>query len=158
MIAIELKKCSDKLLITMAEELENPEELERLLQYNEELLCRPIASNKHTNKSILSLLYLEYKEVVVWPLIKNESTPDDVLHDIAVYCSVGQAEELIHNGSLAPCDIDLLVDRFINNEYIVKAAIKNEKTSGSTLVKIANKYPEHVEQVLSSGKVFLSAK
>ena len=156
MVNFDFNKCSNRLLIAMAKELKHPKRLQQLLEFKEELVYKAIASNQYTYKNTLGELYRKYKGEVVGELIKNSSTPEEVLHDIATWCTVKQAQELINNYSLATCDIDLLVDRFIDEESIVISAIKNEQTQGKTLIKITNEHPELIEQVMGTGKVILS--
>lgn len=153
MISIDLNQCSKPLLRAIASESKSKENIKRILEFDEEAVYKTIASNPNAGEEILRYLHEKYGIKVDWSLAENESTPQDVFHDIAKNCSAGLANVLIKNDVLEAQDIDAIVERHQVEQNIVLKAIYHENVSATTLIKIASWHPQFAEEILCTGKV-----
>ena len=159
---INLTHCSIPFLRIIVEESKNKDNIREVLEFNEEAVYKVAARNVYTDKDTLKCLYEKYGEEVAWALAENTSTPQEVLHDIALKeYPFGIAKNLIGNEMLAADDIDLLVEEYLEKEeysYVIAKAIDHDNISAKTLLKIADKYPQYIGKIVNTGRVKLVEK
>lgn len=154
MITFDLNHCSNRLLQAMAEESKNAENIQQILEFKEDVVYKAVASNVNASTETLFYLYKKYGDGVSWTLAENESTPHEVLHEIAEVCGKGLATVLLRNSELQFCDINILVERYLQeDETVIETAIKHNNISAGTLIKISNEYPKFAEEILLTEKV-----
>ena len=88
-----------------------------------------------------------------WSLAENESTPQEVLYDIAENCSEGLAKSLLRNDKLEAQAIDVIVEKFKDERDVIKKAINHCNISAATLIKISIWYPDLAVDILATDKV-----
>lgn len=153
MISFDLAHCSIPLLRALAEESKKAENIDEILRFNEEAVYKTVSENMNASQETLRYLYDKYGIKVMWSLAANISTPQDILGKIAKECSEGVAGILLKNSALATGDIDVIVERFQEEESILARAIRHDNISASTLIKIADLYSKFAEDIFLTGKV-----
>ena len=155
MLHLNLDHCSVPLLRALADECRNQEDIQQILEFKEKEVYKNVAGNIHASEDTLRYLYKKYGEEVEWTLAENETTPQDVLHEIAEKSCQEVAKVLLRNSKLEARDIDILVERCQDAKRLIEVAIYHENVSATTLIKIASWYPELAGDILGTDRVKL---
>ena len=158
MITFSLNHCSNELLKAMAEESRSAENLKQLLEFNEALLYKVVAANEYTDKETLKYLYNKYKDQgeVCYALAENRSTPQEILHEIAIDCNYTIARLILTNDELKAEDITAILELHIKDQRIVRGIVAHPNTAAADLIKISDKHPDLICNILNTGKVKLT--